>query len=466
MVSRRLDYRVPRVGPRCGAPIDGQSGITCADIGCPATAHVGCPCLDAGSDLVEACQVGGVDEEGARHGHVLCGTGTGGVSSSWSGGASGSDIDRPYPVGLEVDYVERCSRLTVLFRLPLTLPLALVSVCLHLGAAPAAAAAVLVSGSVPAPILDFQRAVWRWQSSVAAYALLLTDQRPRLTPGFASPAVESSIGSPDDVARRKVIVWKFVTALPHLFVLVALTFVLLFTTAFTWIAAVVTGRTPRRTHDFGVGVVRWYGRVAAYLQSLTDSYPPFSLRSTAGPARRNVAELASVAGLVPACFVAAFATYIIGFTGTHDTQRVSFAALSASSVPPDGAVGTVESGKMVLSRPVSNDDETLGLTGPPNDLHLVAFTITITNTRGIGEPVPVSAHRFHLTDDAGTVHDAALVSVDGVIGDGEVGHDGPSDSTIVFQVPGSGPPQRLRWDVLDYISVPRRGETIEWIFDP
>ena len=388
------------------------------------------------------------------------------MSSSWSGGASGSDVDRQYPVGLEVDHVERCSRLTVLFRLPLSLPLLLVSVCLLLGAAPAAAAAVLVSGSVPAPILDFQRAVWRWQSSVGAYVLVLTDQRPKLTPGFGSPAVESSISAPDDIARWKVIVWKFVTALPHLFVLVALTFILVFTTAFSWIAAVVTGRVPRRTHNFGVGVLRWYGRVAAYLQSLTDSYPPFSLRSTAGPARRNVAELASLAGLVPVCFIAAFATYIIGFTGTHDTQRVSFAALSASAVPVDGAVATVESGEMVLSRPNSSDDETVGLPGLADDLDLVTFTITITNTRGIGEPVPVSAHRFHLTDDAGAVHNAALVSVDGVIGDGEVGHDGPTDATVVFQVPESGPPQRLRWDVLDYISVPRRGETIEWIFDP
>ena len=388
------------------------------------------------------------------------------MSSSWSGGASGPDADGPYPVRLDVDHAAACSRLTVLLRLPLALPVLLVSVCLHLGAAPAVAATVLLSGRVPLPILEFQRAVWRWQSSVAAYSLLLTDQRPRLTPGFASPAVESSIETPDDLARWKVIVWKFATALPHLFVLVALTIALVFTTAYTWIAAVVTGRTPRHAHDFGVGVLRWYGRVVAYLQSLTDSYPPFSLRPTAGPARRNVAELASVAGLVPVCFIAVFVAYVIGFTGTHDSQHVSFAALSTSPTPPGGAIGTVESGTMVLSRPASSEFEMPGSSSAPDGLHLVTFTITITNTRGIGQPVPVSAHRFHLTDDAGAVHSAALVSVDGVLGDGEVGHDGPSVATVVFQVPGTGPPQRLRWDVLDYISVPRRGETIEWIFDP
>ena len=388
------------------------------------------------------------------------------MGASWSGGASGSDLDTPYPVHLAIDHHERCSRLSVLFRLPLALPLLFVSVCLHAGAAPAAVAGVLVSGRLPAPILHFQRAVWQWQSSVAGYVLVLTDERPRLTPDFGSSGVESSIAAPGDLARWKVIVWKLATALPHLLVLVALTIGLVFTTALTWIVAVVSGRTPRRTHDFGVGVIRWYGRVAAYLQSVTDSYPPFSLRSAVGPARRNAAEVASVAGLVPVCFVAAFAAYVVAFTGTHDVERVSFAALSASSAPPQGAVGTVESGVMVLSRPTDGEISTLGPSDSADGRRLVVFTVTITNTRGVGQTVPVMARRFHLTDHRGAVHQAALVSIDGVFGDGEVGHDGPAIATIVFQVPGSEPPRRLRWDVLDYISLPRRGETIEWIFDP
>jgi hypothetical protein len=34
----------------------------------------------------------------------------------------------------------------------------------------------------------------------------------------------------------------------------------------------------------------------------------------------------------------------------------------------------------------------------------------------------------------------------------------------MFEVSGVQPPRRLIWNVLDYIAVPRRGETIEWIF--
>jgi hypothetical protein len=57
-----------------------------------------------------------------------------------------------------------------------------------------------------------------------------------------------------------------------------------------------------------------------------------------------------------------------------------------------------------------------------------------------------------------------LVGVDGVPGPGSIGAGRTGTGLVVFQVPGEQPPKRLIWDVVDYIAVPRRGETIEWIF--
>ena len=57
-----------------------------------------------------------------------------------------------------------------------------------------------------------------------------------------------------------------------------------------------------------------------------------------------------------------------------------------------------------------------------------------------------------------------LVGVDGAPGPGaiEVGRIG--EGIVIFELAGDQPPKRLIWDVVDYIAIPRRGETIEWVF--
>ena len=43
-----------------------------------------------------------------------------------------------------------------------------------------------------------------------------------------------------------------------------------------WLAILFTGHYPEGLYQFGVGVLRWFIRVEAYLLLLVDEYPPFS----------------------------------------------------------------------------------------------------------------------------------------------------------------------------------------------
>ena len=103
-------------------------------------------------------------------------------------------------------------RWTAAVRPLLALPAVVFSVLLNVGAALAVWAAALVLGRVPRWLFDFQLSVLRWHTRSAAYLLLLTDIRPPLD---GDHPVGCDLTAPAQVARRKVLVWKLITAFPH-----------------------------------------------------------------------------------------------------------------------------------------------------------------------------------------------------------------------------------------------------------
>lgn len=86
-----------------------------------------------------------------------------------------------------------------------------------------------------------------------------------------------SIEYPQELSRWLPLV-KWFLAIPHY---VALMFVFL-GAAVVWFlsfwAVLFTGRYPEGMRDYMVGVMRWFNRVNAYVNLMTDEYPPFSLR--------------------------------------------------------------------------------------------------------------------------------------------------------------------------------------------
>jgi hypothetical protein len=73
---------------------------------------------------------------------------------------------------------------------------------------------------------------------------------------------------------------KWLLAIPHYLVLLALGIAAMFVIVAGLFAVLVTGQYPEAARDFLVGVYRYNLRVQAYIGLLTDQYPPFAL--TAG----------------------------------------------------------------------------------------------------------------------------------------------------------------------------------------
>jgi hypothetical protein len=111
-----------------------------------------------------------------------------------------------------------------------------------------------------------------WIVDLAAYIALLTDQLPSRDAHAVRFDVQRS-GSPTTRSAIRRIVY----AIPTLVALAVLTWI----ASIVWLIAMVsvfsTGTYPETWWRFLRGVVGWEARAIAYLASLTDQYPPFSL---------------------------------------------------------------------------------------------------------------------------------------------------------------------------------------------
>jgi hypothetical protein len=114
--------------------------------------------------------------------------------------------------------------------------------------------------------------VLNWIVDLAAYIALLTDRLPTRDSHAVRFEIERS-GSPTVGSA----VLRIIYAIPSLIVLAVLTWI----GAIVWLLAMVlvffTGSYPESWWHFLRGIVAWEARLIAYLASLVDSYPPFSL---------------------------------------------------------------------------------------------------------------------------------------------------------------------------------------------
>ena len=204
-----------------------------------------------------------------------------------------------YAARLEIDYPGELDRLTTFFRIIWVIPIAIIfALVAHAGEtkivdeagqiidrsggvtsgiAVATALMLVFRQRYPRWWFDFQRELARFGHRVGAYFTLLTDQYPSTVD---EQAVHLEIDYPD--AERDLNRWlplfKWLLAIPHIFVLAFLIVSAALAVILAWFAILLTGRYPRGLFDFVVGVFRWGLRVVAYAFLLvTDEYPPFSL---------------------------------------------------------------------------------------------------------------------------------------------------------------------------------------------
>jgi hypothetical protein len=205
-----------------------------------------------------------------------------------------------YSARLNVDYPEELNRLTTLFRIIWTIPIAIILAIITMagetvivneageviektgglasGLAVATALMIIFRQRYPRWWFDFARELVRFEGRVFAYLALLTDRYPSTVD---EQAVHLEVDYPDverDLNRWLPLV-KWLLALPHYIVLVFFGLFAVLAVVAAWFSILLTGRYPRALFNFVVGVWRWALRVGAYAFLLvTDRYPPFSLR--------------------------------------------------------------------------------------------------------------------------------------------------------------------------------------------
>jgi ABC-type uncharacterized transport system YnjBCD permease subunit len=142
---------------------------------------------------------------------------------------------------------------------------------------------VLFTKRIPRPLFDMIAMTLRYEWRSMSYALFLHedyppfDFKPAADDDGVEPHTTLSLTYPEELNRWKPL-YKWILAIPHYFVLVALAIAAFFVVIAGFFAVVFTGEYPHRARDFLVGAYRYCLRVQAYIGLLTDQYPPFALR--------------------------------------------------------------------------------------------------------------------------------------------------------------------------------------------
>jgi len=133
---------------------------------------------------------------------------------------------------------------------------------------------IVIGGTHIAGIREYTTFYLRWRVRALAYLMLLEDAYPP----FGEAAYPASLVFTDvERARSRLTVgFRLILIIPHMIVVGLLSVAWWVTTMVSWFAILITGRYPQGLYEFGVGVLRWFIRVEAYLLLLIDQYPPFS----------------------------------------------------------------------------------------------------------------------------------------------------------------------------------------------
>lgn len=358
-----------------------------------------------------------------------------------------------YPVTLDVDYPERQSRWKTLLRLFLAIPVLIFAYILSSAVSAIAVGtwiAIILRGRIPRWMFDFQVRLIDWQVRAYGYVALLTDTYPAFEGDYP---IRFNAEYPERVSRWKVIIWKFVTALPHVVVLIFLWIGALVSVVIGWFAVLFTGSFPKGLHGYIVGVGRWYLRVEAYVLSLRDEYPPFSLSGDAGAAGKDTYVVGAVIGWLLAA--AAVAGIIVAAVVMPGAKRVSvnYAALKAGNGSATVTVGKTDA-TLVSATDTANGEVTL--LSPDSGKRFVSFRLEITNNRGFD--LHIRNGDFVLKDSKGR-HEPTLLVVGGKIAPAAISGHGTASIYVLFEEKEDVQPTELH-----FRAPPTEARTIIWEF--
>lgn len=381
-----------------------------------------------------------------------------------------------YPVTFTFEGPEQLSKLSTLFRLVLIIPVVLFLAVLSGGGGsytrPGGAGEALAIGGgafgglVGAYLISaFARggrpvgwlgsvlvAIQRFQLRAYTYILLLTDKYPAFEGEWYA---QFEAERPERISRRQMVIWKTLTAIPHFVVLAALGFAVAVCEVIAWFAILFTGRFPQGMRDFVVGWLRWQARVTAYVISLRDEFPPYSLSHTAGPGTKQAKLWSGIGGIAIVLALGGVAAAAFIALTSSESAHVSYARLTQGRATESIEIENVQ---LTLRIVDDNYDFPDNLLIPDDDSRLVFLEASISNggVRGLD----IDLDDFELRDYFGDKERPQFVSVGGVAPPAVLEVDELTLVVIVFEVEGRDYPTEFRYD-------PSGGfKNAKFIFDP
>jgi hypothetical protein len=186
--------------------------------------------------------------------------------------------DRPprHPVRVVGDpYDLRRSRLTVFFRLPLSIPHLIWLTLWGIVALLAAIAqwfVTLFRGTPATALHRFLAAYVRYRLHVTAYLMLVANPFPGFTGAAGTYPLDLEVGGPDRQNRWKT-GFRILLAIPAIIVDSALGGALFASAVLTWFYALAKGAAPWGLRNLAAYTLRYDAQTQAYLLLLTDAYP-------------------------------------------------------------------------------------------------------------------------------------------------------------------------------------------------
>jgi len=184
-----------------------------------------------------------------------------------------------HPVRIVVNDDLQRNRLTVFFRLILAIPLLLWATLWAVIAFLAWIVswfATLFTARTPDGLHTFLATFLRFVTHVRSYVLLIADPYPGFTGRQGSYPIDLEV-DPPATQNRLTVFFRFVLAIPALFVTNILSNLSQLLAIFSWFIALVTGRVPEGLRNFAALALRFETQTYAYVLLLTDRYPSFNV---------------------------------------------------------------------------------------------------------------------------------------------------------------------------------------------
>lgn len=177
---------------------------------------------------------------------------------------------------VSIDFPDKHSRLTTLFRLILAIPLlifAYVYELITLLAVMITWVVMIFTGRYPAGFYNFVSGFVRFYIRVVAYAYLLVDVYPPFGGGEAADyPVQVTIPERKEKYSRLLAFFRIIYVIPAYLVAAVLLTVFLVLDVLAWIIILITGRMPSFISQFGAYTFGWLLKAQALYLLLIENY--------------------------------------------------------------------------------------------------------------------------------------------------------------------------------------------------